>query len=125
MAYTTLDLITRRLYSRAIEEGYAIQELKNRGWNRPFRVLALAIIVPLILPERIFCGLGGDDWDDGPTRWNDILFSIAFSQLILMPPLVLWSTYQWLFSSGALPVGSTIVLGVSYVFFEYVYKHWA
>jgi hypothetical protein len=122
MEYTALDLITRSLYSRDIDDDFAVQELIRLGWSFPLRVLALIVLTLLILPERLICGLGGDDWDNGPTEWRDIAFSTAFSQLILMPLLFAWETYQLIFGSGAIPIFSPIVFGVSYVYINYVYQ---
>src|SRR5690606_1403353 len=125
MEYTALDLITRRLYSREIDDDFAVQELKNRGWVFPFRTLVLIAITLLILPERIICGLGGDDWDDGPTKWQDIAFSTAFSQLILMPLVFLCGIYHFVFSSGGAPIISPIVWGISYVYIHHIYPRHA
>jgi hypothetical protein len=122
MKYTALDLITRSLYSRDIDDDFAVQELIRRGWVFPLRVLALIAVTLLILPERLICGLGGDDWDNGPTEWRDIAFSTAFSQLTLMPLVFLWEMYQLILASGSAPIFSPIVFGVSYVYFHYVYK---
>lgn len=122
MKYTVLDLITRSLYSRDIDDDFAVQELIRRGWVFPLRVLVLIILTLLILPERLLCELGGDGWDNGPTEWSDIAFSTAFSQLILMPFLFAWETFQLVFGSGAIPIFSPIVFGVSYVYIHYFYQ---
>jgi hypothetical protein len=122
MNESTLDLLTRRLYFRDIDDTHAINELSRRGWKLPFRVLTLAVILILIFPERLICGLGGDEWDDGPTRWRDLIFSVAFSLLVVMPVVVAWEFYQFLFLSDNFSIVSTAILLVAYIYVSRNYK---
>lgn len=101
MVYSTLDLLTRSLYSRDIPDAEAIEVLERRGWKRQYRFLFLLCVTPVVLPERIVCALGGDDWDDGPTTWKDIQFSCAFSIAMVAPFAVIYGIARFTWSCFA------------------------
>jgi hypothetical protein len=122
MNESTLDLLTRKLYFRSIDDAYAINELSRRGWHLPFRALAFTVIFILIFPERLICILGGDEWDDGPTKWHDLASSFAFSLLIVLPIIVVWKLYRFLFLSDNFPIASTALLLAAYIYTTHLYK---
>lgn len=122
MKESTLDLITRKIYYREIDDSQAIEELKKRGWNYLVQHLAHYLVLLITFPERLLCEAGGDNWDNGPTQIKDIVFSIVFSAILTLPFIIAWKVILYFFGTGDFPTFTIVSLFACIIYCRYIYK---
>lgn len=130
MNHSTIDLLTRKLYGRSIPEAEATAELSRRGWPKPVCFAVVLALFPLVMPERVICELGGDNWDE-PTTWKDVVFSIAYSQYMIMPFIALYGLFIFIDQCagsacrlGSFPYISTSLFLASLVITKKLHDYW-
>jgi len=98
MGNSVLSLVLHGWYGGdEADESAAAEELKERGWGTWSCVVIRALIIPLIIIERLVAGFGGDIYDFGPPPAKDILFSIVFSVWTVTALPALLFLLPWLF----------------------------
>jgi hypothetical protein len=81
LSIPVIQLLVVRWYpGSGITPSEAKAELARRGWNRPKQLAALALLLPLIGPDRIMrlADVARDDWEEAGTP-REIAFSATLS----------------------------------------------
>ena len=95
---STLDLMTRRIYGRSIDDGAACDELRRRCWPAVVARALEFIVFLFVAPERVLAVIGLDDLDawDLPTTWRDVGVSLLFSLVAMLPlvGMVFWTLWR-------------------------------
>jgi hypothetical protein len=80
-----IQLLVARWYpGSGISPEQAGAELKRRGWSRSKQLLALALLLPLIAPDRVMrrADAARDDFEESGTP-RELVFSALFSVFLI------------------------------------------
>ncbi len=117
----TVDLLTRRIYSRGIDNRRAEEELLSHGWSRLCAHAVERMLLPWLSLERFFSWLDFDNWDT-PTTYCTVVRSALISLLLSSPFVLLvlglfWrsglSPLWWPLSVLAWPLLGSVVVDTS------------
>ena len=82
---SVIQLLVVRWYpGSGVSVAQARTELQRRGWNRPARLVAQALLLPLIAPDRIMrlADVARDDCEETGTS-REVGFSALFSMFMV------------------------------------------